>query len=130
MKVLTVDDSAAIRERLKTMISEIPGAELVGEAEDGLGAIEEMKRLNPDIVLLDIKMGGMNGIGTVERIRDYGLTATVIMFTNYDYPQYRKKCMALGADYFFKKSTEFEKLREVIEKLVRESKDQELKIED
>ena len=130
MKVLIVDDSAAIRERLKAMISEIPGVEVVGEAEDGTQAIEETKRLNPDVVVMDIKMPGMNGIDALMGIKEYRPSIIVTMLTNYPYPQYRKKCMALGADYFFNKAAEFEKVREIIEKLIRESKDQKLNIDD
>jgi len=130
MKVLIVDDSAAIRERLKAMISEIPGVEVVGEAEDGTQAVEETKRLNPDVVVMDIKMPGMNGIDALMGIKEYRPSIIVTMLTNYPYPQYRKKCMALGADYFFNKAAEFEKVREIIEKLIRESKDQKLNIDD
>ncbi len=62
IRVLIVDDSALIRERLKTMLSEIAGVEIVGEAEDKMEAIASNDRLHPDVVILDIRLPRGNGI--------------------------------------------------------------------
>ena len=120
MKIFIADDSAPIRERLKIMISEIPGAEIIGEAEDGVRAIADIKELTPDIVILDIRMAGENGINVLKAIKKERQPPIVMMLTSYPYPQYRLKCMELGADYFFKKGTESEKVKKVIEKLISE----------
>jgi DNA-binding NarL/FixJ family response regulator len=119
MKVFIADDSAMFRERLKELLSEVTGIEIIDEAGDGTEAIRGIQELKPDLVILDIRMPGGNGIDTLKNIKKMKQAPVVIMITNYPYPQYRKKCMELGADYFFKKSTEFEKVIEVIEQLAQ-----------
>lgn len=121
MKIFIADDSAVVRERLKIMFSELPGIEIVGEARNVSEALNSIKKLHPDVVILDIKMPGGNGISVLENIKKIELAPVVIMLTNYPYPQYRKKCMDLGADFFFDKSTEFEKVMEVLEQLIQDS---------
>ena len=119
MKVLIVDDSELMRKRLSEMISQVEGVEIVGKAERSQEAIEAIQKLKPNVVILDIKMPGGNGIGVLEHIKKNNTNTKVIMFTNYPYPQYRKKCMDLGADYFFDKSTEFEEVVEVLRGLLK-----------
>ena len=121
MKVFIVDDSALVRERLIALISEYPEIEITGQAENAQEAINSIRKLKPDVVILDIRMPGGNGIEVLRNIKKYNSAPTVIILTNYPYPQYRKKCMEAGADYFFDKSTEFHKIIEVIKKLIQES---------
>ncbi len=117
MKVFIADDSAMFRERLKELLSEVTGIEIIGEAANVRDAIKDIRKLKPDVAIVDILMPGGNGIDTLKNIKKMKQAPVVIMITIYPYPQYRKKCMELGADYFFKKSTEFEKIIEVIEQL-------------
>ena len=118
MRVFIVDDSAIVRIRLKAMLSELPGIETVGEAANAHDAIKDIRKLKPDVAIVDIRMPGGNGIDTLKNIKKMKQAPVVIMLTNYPYPQYRKKCMDLGADYFFDKSSEFEKVTEVLTKLI------------
>jgi DNA-binding NarL/FixJ family response regulator len=71
------------------------------------------------VVILDIRMPDKSGIEVLKDIRNKKLPIRVIMLTNYPYPQYRKKCEELGADYFFDKVTEIEEIPKVIEELVK-----------
>ncbi len=121
MKVFIVDDSALVRERIIAMISEHPGIEIIGQAKNAQESINSILKLKPDVVILDIRMPGGNGIEVLENIKKNNYAPTTIILTNYPYPQYRKKCMEAGADYFFDKSTEFNKIIEVIKKLIQES---------
>ena len=121
MKVFIVDDSALVRERIITMISEHPGIEIIGQSKNAQEGINSILKLKPDVVILDIRMPGGNGIEVLKNIKKNGSGPTIIIFTNYPYPQYRKKCMEAGADYFFDKSTEFNKIMEVLKKLIQES---------
>ena len=114
--VFIADDSKMLRERLIFMINDFKQIQIVGEARDGLTAIEKIKKLKPDIVILDIRMPGANGIVVLETIKHLKPAPMVVIFTNYPYPQYRKKCMALGADYFFDKSNEFDMILKLLEK--------------
>ncbi len=121
MKVFIVDDSALVRERIIAMISEHPGIEITGQAENAEEGINSILKLKPDVVILDIRMPGGNGIEVLKNIKKNNSAPIIIILTNYPYPQYRKKCMEAGADYFFDKSTEFNKIIEVIKKLIQES---------
>jgi DNA-binding NarL/FixJ family response regulator len=123
MKVFIADDSAAVGERLITMLSELPQVEIIGHAQDAREAIESIRQLNPDVVILDIRMPGGSGIDVLRDIKSNKPAPVVIMLTNYPYPQYRKKCMALGAEFFFDKSTEFEEVMEVLGQLIKDSHD-------
>ena len=123
VRVFIADDSMLILERLKAMLSDLPEIEIIGEAGDGIGAIKAVRKLNPDVAILDIKMPGVDGIDVLKYIKKNNQNIKVIMLTNYPYPQYRKKCMELGADYFFKKSTEFEHVMDVLIQLTQNSKD-------
>jgi DNA-binding NarL/FixJ family response regulator len=117
LKVFIADDSALVRERLAELISEIEGAEVVGQAGDAREALEGIQRLRPDVVILDIRMPGGNGIQVLEAIKKSAAAPGVIMLTAFPYPQYRKKCLEAGADYFFDKATEFEQVAEVLKKM-------------
>ncbi len=121
MKVFIVDDSALVRERIMAMISEHPGIEIIGQAENAQEGINSIRKLKPDAVILDIRMPGGNGIEVLKNIKKNNSAPAVIILTNYHYPQYRKKCIEAGADFFFDKSTEFHKIIEVLKKLIQES---------
>jgi DNA-binding NarL/FixJ family response regulator len=117
MRLFIADDSEILRVRLIDMLSEIEGIEIIGQAQESLDAIKSIQELNPHVVILDIRMPRINGIKVLEAIKKDDESPTVIIFTNYPYPQYRKRCMDLGADFFFDKSTEFEKLFDTVKYL-------------
>lgn len=117
MRVMIVDDSRMLCTRLSEMISENPGVEIVGEAQGQVEAIRLFKKLNPEAVILDIRLKKGSGIDVLEIIKTINPKAVVIMLTNYPYPQYRAKCQALGADHFFDKSKDIEKVNLVFQNL-------------
>jgi DNA-binding NarL/FixJ family response regulator len=121
MKVLIVDDSKIVCNGLQQMLIHIADIEIVGQAHNAQDAIASISESNPDVVILDIRMPGKSGIEVLKDIRDKKLPIRVIMLTNYPYPQYRKKCEELGADYFFDKVTEIEEIPKVIEELVKKN---------
>ena len=118
MKVFIADDSALMRERLTDMLSELQEIEIVGHAHDGETAIQSIRQQNPDVVILDIRMPKGNGIDVLQNISKHNSIPLIIVFTNYPYPQYRKKCTELGADFFFDKTTEFDKLNNTFKRLI------------
>jgi len=117
MKVLIADDSAIMRERLKAMLSEITELENISQAKDSLEAIRTFEKLHPEVVILDIRMPGGSGIDVLREIKKGNQPPLVVVLTNYPYPQYRRKCIDAGADFFFDKSTEFDKVTEVLKQL-------------
>jgi len=114
MKLLIVDDSEVVRTKLIAMLSEIDDIEIAGQAKDGREAVRAIKQLRPDAVILDIRMPGASGIDILESVKGDLADCRVVILTNYSYQQYRKRCMSAGADYFFDKSTEFEKVIELM----------------
>lgn len=116
---LIVDDSAVVRRRLVSMLSEVPGVQLVGEAADAMEGAELIRNEHPDVVILDIRMPERSGIGLLEDIKDDPERPKIIILTNYPYSAYQKRCMELGASHFFDKSTEFTELETVVRELAQ-----------
>lgn len=122
MRVIIADDSEIVRSRLVEMLKEIKGIDVVAEAKDSREAIEVIMTHHPDLVIMDIRMPGNDGIVAIETIRKTKRNKPkIIVFTNYPYLQYRKKCMDAGADFFFYKALEFEKLVELIKELAHKN---------
>lgn len=123
MRVYVAEDSATLRHRLMEMIAEIRGIEPVGSAADAQSAIEQIREMHPDVVLLDIRLQQSNGFQVLKDIKSRpDNSITVIVFTNFAYPQYQRKYLEAGADYFFDKSTEFDEVSRVLERLSRVSR--------
>lgn len=117
MKVLIADDSPAIVERLMRLLAEISGIERLDPADTVASASEAVRRLRPDVLILDMQMPGGSGLDVLKVINKDQIACAVIVLTNFAYPQYRRKCMQSGAQFFLDKSTEFEKVREVLHTL-------------
>jgi len=117
IKVFVVDDSIVLRERVLEMLRDIPGIEVLGCAEDGLHAVNCIRRLRPDVVVLDIQMPHGTGLDVLKNIRPIAGSPLLIVFTNFPYPQYRKRALECGAQFFFDKTNEFDKLRDLFGQL-------------
>jgi DNA-binding NarL/FixJ family response regulator len=117
LKVFISDDSATIRKRLVAMALDLPGMDVVGQAENAPGSLAAIRRTQPDVVILDIRMPGGNGLGVLREVKKMNPAPKVIIFTNYTHAQYRDKCEKAGADFFLDKSTEFDKLPQALEQV-------------
>jgi DNA-binding NarL/FixJ family response regulator len=120
MMVFIADDSDPVRERLIALLSEIEGAEVIGQARNYDEAVEGIRSLKPHVVILDIQMPGGSGIDVLKEIKQDGRPPVVLMLTNHVSPPYRKKCMEWGADFFLDKSREFESLASIFGSLVKQ----------
>lgn len=116
MKVLIADDSAMVRERLASLISELEAVELIGQTEDASETLRAVRQLRPDVVILDIHIPG-GGIQVLEAIKKDATAPLVIILTAFSYPQYRRRCLEAGAEFFFDKSTGFDRVVEVLQNL-------------
>lgn len=112
--ILIIDDSEIIRDRLAISLAEIPNVHIVGQASNTAEGYDLFMTCNPEIIILDIRMPGESGIKLLERIKRESPQTTVIILTNYPYQAYRQHCEKLGANFFLDKSTEFEKIAELI----------------
>lgn len=121
MKLFVADDSSIIRERILRLLTNIPNAQVVGQAADGVETLRGIPETSPDLVILDLKMPKGDGLEILPLIKGLPLPPKVMVLTNYATQRHRAACTKLGADYFFDKSTEFEKAIEVIEDLANVS---------
>ena len=123
-RVYVVDDSDFVRERLIEMLSELEEVEIVGGTGDPQEALVAIGEMVPDAVILDIRLPGRSGVEVLRDLKKEEPSPVVIILTNYPYPQYRKECTEAGADYFLNKSTEFNKIAEVLKGLNMNAQDQ------
>lgn len=114
LKVLVADDAAMIRRRIIEMLDELEVVELAGEAQETQEALSLLKQEKPDVLILDIRMPGGGGGVVLQAAKAQPEPPVVIVFTSFAYPQYRKRFLAEGADYFIDKGTDLERLREII----------------
>jgi DNA-binding NarL/FixJ family response regulator len=117
LSVYIVDDSKVMRERLSESVTDIAGIEILGQSGDPLEALDSIRKAQPDVVILDIRLPQRSGIDMLKDIKEDPASPIVIMITNYPYRQYRQACMAEGADYFFSKLEEFDMIRETLRRL-------------
>lgn len=122
LKVFIADDSLIVRERLVTLFDEVSGVEMVGQAEHVAEAISAIRKLQPDVVILDIRMPGGSGLDVLQNIKQNGVGPIVIMLTNYPFAGYRQKCLRAGADFFLDKSTEFDQIPHLFERFKQGSR--------
>jgi DNA-binding NarL/FixJ family response regulator len=121
IKVVTVDDSPIITQRIKSILGEMDNIELIGSATNAVSALNLIHRQTPNVVILDINFGEdasqFNGIDLLIALRKRYPQMKIIMLTNLSDPQYRTRCIAFGANYFFDKSNDFYKLPETLEEI-------------
>ena len=119
--VIIVEDSLLVCEQIKKMLSKLENIKIVGQAEGALEAINLINELKPDIVTLDLRLKEGSGFDVLKEIKKNSDGPVVIVFTNFPSPQYQEKCIELGANYFFDKSKDFDKISEVLKRLIRDS---------
>lgn len=122
IRVLVVDDSAVMRSLLRMTLASCPEVELVGMAADGIAGLEAIKRLRPDLVLLDIEMPYMDGLQTLAEIRGRKLPVKVIMCSTLTRrgASITLEALARGAADYVAKPTAHHDVRDGIEILIRE----------
>ncbi len=113
-RVFIVDDSPAIRARLTEMLSTMTQVRVVGEADSAREAVAGILQARPDSVLLDLNLMGRTGIDVMRSVRPKAPGIVFVVLTNHAEPQYRRVCAEAGAAYFLDKSSEFDRVREVI----------------
>jgi DNA-binding NarL/FixJ family response regulator len=104
LRILVVDDSEAIRQAVRTCIESNTDWQVCAEAENGAVALERVRELNPDIVILDLSMPGMNGLDLAREIAATALQTRMIMFTSYDCEQLIKEAQEVGISKVVTKS--------------------------
>ena len=122
MDIFICDDSRLIRERLYDQLIQIPEMHIVGQARTVYESIELMKRIKPDIAIVDFRFPDGTGLEILGFIKNVMSSTIVIILTNYPLSQYREKCLALGADFFLDKSLEFDRVTQICIELIEHTK--------
>ena len=102
-RVLLVDDQALIRMGFRMLLESADDLEVVGEAQDGQAAIEQAAALRPDVVLMDVRMPGVNGIDATARIVEAQPDVRVLVLTTFDLDEYAFAALRAGASGFLLK---------------------------
>jgi DNA-binding NarL/FixJ family response regulator len=103
LRVLLADDQALVRSGFQMILSAQPEIEVVGEAEDGRQAIDLANRLSPDVILMDVRMPGMDGLEATRRLVSTGTAARVLILTTFDLDEYVYEAIRAGASGFLLK---------------------------
>ena len=109
--ILIVDDQALVRAGFRMILDAEEDMEVVGEAADGRGAVEEARRLRPDVVLMDVRMPDVDGIEATRRLlSEPGSMAKIVMLTTFDMDEYVYDALRVGASGFLLKDVPPEQL--------------------
>ena len=110
LRVVIADDQALVRVGFRLILETEDGIEVVAEAGDGEEAIAAVRRLRPDVILMDVRMPGLDGLEATRRIIGSGATCRVIMLTTFDLDEYVYAALEAGASGFLLKDVSPEQL--------------------
>jgi DNA-binding NarL/FixJ family response regulator len=105
VRVVVVDDEPMVCAHLRTILGSASDIEVVGEAYDGAAGVEAVVRNRPDVVLMDLRMPGVDGLTAIERIGELASPPAVVVLTTFDADQYVLRALRAGAAGFLVKST-------------------------
>ncbi|SHN43749.1 response regulator [Cryptosporangium aurantiacum] len=114
VRILLADDDALLRAGLAVILGAAEDIDVVGEAADGLAAVESCHRLDPDVVLMDVRMPGIDGIEATRRIVGAALPARVLVLTTFRHDEYVWGALRAGASGFLLKRTSPERLVDAV----------------
>jgi len=119
IKVMLVEDSRVLAERLKELLDTVPGVELVATVDREQDAVDLLKETGVDAIVLDLQLKSGTGFGILRKIAPMSPRPLVIVYTNYDLPEYRREATILGAAYFLDKSRDYDRLRDILGGIVK-----------
>jgi len=118
MRVLLADDSVLILEWLQDTLGVNKQVEIVGSFKNGIDTLNALRTLKPDLAIVDFKMPGLNGLEVLKEIRKENKILKFIILTYYSLDNYRQVALNAGADYFFSKADDFEKVSLVVKEML------------
>lgn len=114
IRVMLVDDHRVVRQGLHSLLADAPGIELVGEAGDGFEALAQVEALRPDVMLLDVRMPGMDGLETTRRLQQTHPEVRIVILTTYAEDEYLVEALRSGAQGYLLKNIEYDDLVKAI----------------
>lgn len=119
IRVLLAEDHTLVRAGFRVLLEKIEGIVVIGEVSDGLAAVKMSKELEPDVVLMDIAMPGMNGLEATRRIRQEAPTTRTLMLSMYTNEEYLKEALRAGAAGYLLKDADRNELELAIKAVRR-----------
>jgi len=116
-KIVIAEDHTILREGLRMLLSFNPAFEVVGEAQDGLEAIRSVESLKPDLILMDLSMPRMNGVGAIQEIKKQSPSTKILVLTVHKTEEYILTTLKAGADGYILKDTTHGELMLAIENI-------------
>jgi DNA-binding NarL/FixJ family response regulator len=119
IRVFLVDDHAIVRTGIAGMLADAPGIEVVGQAANGIAALDGIRDMDPDVVLMDLRMPRLDGPSTIARMRVAGDTRAVLVITTYDTDTDILRAIEAGANGYLLKDASRDELVQAIETVAR-----------
>jgi DNA-binding NarL/FixJ family response regulator len=114
IRILIADDQELVRTGFRVVLDAEPDFEVIGEADDGLAALEAAETLRPDVVLMDIRMPNLDGIEATRRLAARGGSPHILILTTFDLDDYVYEALRAGASGFLLKDARAEELRQAV----------------
>jgi DNA-binding NarL/FixJ family response regulator len=118
LRILLAEDHAILREGIRSLLASVADLEVVGEAEDGLGAVTQAKQLQPDLALVDLSLPLMNGTEAIRRINQRAPTTKVIVLTVHKSDEHVRAALDAGAAGYVLKDDHYQDLMAAIRSVV------------
>ncbi|MCF8322135.1 MAG: response regulator transcription factor [Flavobacterium sp.] len=122
IRVVLADDHVFVRDGIKSLLENEAAIQVVGEATDGLEALKVVEELNPDLLILDIRMPHLTGIEVVEKLRSENKTLKIVMLSMHESEEYVLKSIKAGADGYLLKGSSKEEFLKAIHTVAQNGK--------
>jgi len=121
LRVFLVEDSRSVRDRLTDFLTEPGIVDVIGFADTETDAVRQLFAGDIDVAIVDSRLRAGTGIGVIESVRSLepALRPTIVVLTNYAFPEFEAACRERGADYFFDKSSQFGELKDLLHSIMR-----------
>lgn len=114
IRLMLVDDHVVMREGLRFMVEQTPDVEVVAEASDGQQAIDMLRDIDPDVILMDVKMPNLDGLSALRTMREEALDHPVVILSMYDDPEYVEQALEAGATGYLLKTVGLDELTRAV----------------
>jgi two-component system, OmpR family, response regulator len=122
LRVLLVEDSRRVTDRLRELLDQVPQVATVGAVESELDAVNSVSEAAPDVMILDLHLRQGTGFGVLKSLANVAARPVVVVLTNFALPQYRAQAQALGVQYFLDKAREYERLPEILREIAQQQR--------
>ena len=119
IRVLLADDHELMREGLRAILEKEPEIEVIGEAQSGREAVEQVRALAPDLVIMDVAMKDLNGIEATRQIRAANGATKVVALSSYSDRRYVTAILAAGASAYVLKANAYDNLRRAVDAVIQ-----------